>query len=91
LSEVVSVLDLGWGLVADARVEAATGVEYLDVLEERGAQFEAIRPATPVDELALERGEEALATALSQQLPLWLMLTVTPRASSSSRYSLLVY
>jgi hypothetical protein len=45
-------------------------VEGLDVLEDLRGQRAATRPGATVDELLLERGEEASATALSKQSPL---------------------
>jgi hypothetical protein len=60
---------VGWGEHVQGRVAALAVVEGLDVLEHGGLELEPGRPAAAVDELLLERGEEALGDALSYASP----------------------
>src|SRR6185295_16840479 len=52
--------DFQWRLVTQGRVKPLAIVEDLDVLEDGGAQLDTPRPASLVDELGFDGGEEAL-------------------------------
>src|SRR5260221_9540760 len=45
-------------------MESAAVVENLNVLEDRGAQFESVGPILSVDELVLESGEKAFCNSV---------------------------
>ncbi len=62
-------LELGRGIIAECRVPVQPIIEHLDVLEDVQCRFVARAGLAMVDELTLERAEEAFAQALSQQLP----------------------
>src|SRR5690606_8428732 len=59
-SRVVLGLRSSRGDVAERRVETLAIVEHLDVIEEGGVQLCVGRPGLAVDELVLQRAEEAL-------------------------------
>jgi hypothetical protein len=58
-----------WREHVERGVAALAVVERLDVLEHGGLELEPGGPVAAVDELLLERGEEALGDALSYASP----------------------
>jgi hypothetical protein len=58
-------------------------VEDFDVLEELAAGLSSSIPLALIDQFDFEGGEKLSATALSQQLPLRLMLLWMPWSASS--------
>jgi hypothetical protein len=65
-------------------VQPAAVVEDFDVLVDRCGGFVPGRPAAPIEQLALERAEEALDAGVVQQLPLPLMLHAMPWPRSAT-------
>src|SRR5215207_4216303 len=60
---------LGWGAVAQGRVQALPIVEYLDILEHRGPRLRAGAELGRMGALRFERGEEALHGRIVEAIP----------------------
>ncbi|MDP3275769.1 MAG: hypothetical protein Q8Q09_11275 [Deltaproteobacteria bacterium] len=73
-------LDLGGCPELDRRMKSATIGEDLHGLAECASKLMEVAVALAMNELVLERPKKFSATALSQQFPLRLMLTTTPRS-----------
>jgi hypothetical protein len=86
-----AVLELHRGQVAERGVPAAAVEEDLDVLEDLGPQLRLGRPRADVDELLLERREEALGDRVIEAVALapidWAMPAARacwPKASATN-------